>query len=222
MHLRSKPWAQPWLAEHTDLVIDQTRAQAQRGKWQQLFDKRQPIHLEIGSGKGQFIKEMAKQHPDINYIGMEIQETAVAIAARKSFEEVGVLPNLRYLYGNGSGVETYFEPAEVQKIYLNFSDPWPKKRHESRRLTYPSFLRSYQAVLPAAGEIEFKTDNRHLFEYSLLTMLNFGLQMTPADLSLDLHADEDKVAGNVETEYEQKFLAKGQPIYWLRAHLEDK
>ncbi|MFC4760632.1 tRNA (guanosine(46)-N7)-methyltransferase TrmB [Fructobacillus durionis] len=218
MHLRSKPWAKPWLEEHTDLVIDQTRAQEQKGHWQDLFDKEQPIHVEIGSGKGQFILGMALAHPEINYIGMEIQETAVAIAARKSFDQVGILPNLRYLYGNGSGVETYFEKAEIQKIYLNFSDPWPKTRHEARRLTYKSFLASYKAVLPDGGEVEFKTDNRHLFEYSLVSFMNFGMRWTAEDYTMDLHADADKVEGNVKTEYEEKFLAKGQPIYKIKAH----
>ncbi|GAP00502.1 tRNA (guanosine(46)-N7)-methyltransferase TrmB [Fructobacillus ficulneus] len=218
MHLRSKQWAKPWLEAHTDLVIDQEHAQEKRGQWQAIFDQAQPIHVEIGSGKGQFIMEMAKKNPDINYIGMEIQETAVAIAARKSFDAVGILPNLRYLYGNGSGVETYFEKGEIAKVYLNFSDPWPKSRHESRRLTYKTFLSSYQAVLPDGGEVEFKTDNRHLFEYSLVSFMDFGMRWTPADYTLDLHADADKVEGNVETEYEQKFMALGQPIYKVKAH----
>jgi tRNA (guanine-N7-)-methyltransferase len=167
MHLRAKPWASAWLTEHSDIVIDQKQATEQIGKWQMLFDQKNPIHVEIGSGKGQFILGMALAHPEINYIGMEIQETAIAIAARKSFEQVGKLPNLRYIYGNGNGVETYFEKAEVAKLYLNFSDPWPKARHESRRLTYKSFLKSYEAILPEKGEVEFKTDNRHLFEYSM-------------------------------------------------------
>ncbi|MBS9335893.1 tRNA (guanosine(46)-N7)-methyltransferase TrmB [Fructobacillus papyrifericola] len=218
MHLRSKPWAKPWLEAHQDLVIDQDRAQELKGQWQGIFDKNQPIHVEIGSGKGQFILGMALAHPEINYIGMEIQETAVAIAARKSFDQVGVLPNLRYLYGNGSGVETYFEKSEIEKIYLNFSDPWPKTRHEARRLTYKSFLSSYKAVLPDGGEVEFKTDNRHLFEYSLVSFMDFGMRWTAEDYTMDLHADPDKVEGNVKTEYEEKFLAKGQPIYKVKAH----
>lgn len=218
MHLRAKPWAANWLSAHSDIVITQEKATQQIGKWQDLFNNPQPIHVEIGSGKGQFILGMALAHPDINYIGMEIQETAVAIAARKSFDQVGKLPNLRYIYGNGNGVETYFKKAEVEKIYLNFSDPWPKTRHESRRLTYKTFLKSYEAVLPDSGEIEFKTDNRHLFEYSIVSFMDYGMRWTPEDYTLDLHEDEEKVAGNIETEYEQKFLAKGQPIYKIKAH----
>ena len=218
MHLRSKPWASDWLAEHSDIVIDQDRATAQIGQWQSLFDQEQSIHLEIGSGKGQFILGMALAHPEINYIGMEIQETAIAIAARKSFDQVGTLPNLRYIYGNGNGVETYFEKGEVSKVYLNFSDPWPKKRHESRRLTYKSFLKSYEAVLPEHVDVEFKTDTLNLFEYSMVSFMDYGMRCTPEDYTLDLHADEDKVQGNIETEYEQKFMAKGQPIYKIKAH----
>ncbi|MBZ6013892.1 tRNA (guanosine(46)-N7)-methyltransferase TrmB [Leuconostoc gelidum subsp. gelidum] len=218
MHLRAKPWASAWLTEHSDIVIDQKQATEQIGKWQMLFDQKNPIHVEIGSGKGQFILGMALAHPEINYIGMEIQETAIAIAARKSFEQVGKLPNLRYIYGNGNGVETYFEKAEVAKLYLNFSDPWPKARHESRRLTYKSFLKSYDAILPEKGEVEFKTDNRHLFEYSMVSFVNYGMRWSTNDYSLDLHQDDEKVAGNIETEYEQKFMAKGQPIYKIKAH----
>ncbi|GMA68405.1 MAG: tRNA (guanosine(46)-N7)-methyltransferase TrmB [Leuconostoc gelidum] len=218
MHLRAKPWASAWLTEHSDIVIDQKQATEQIGKWQMLFDQKNPIHVEIGSGKGQFILGMALAHPEINYIGMEIQETAIAIAARKSFEQVGKLPNLRYIYGNGNGVETYFEKAEVAKLYLNFSDPWPKARHESRRLTYKSFLKSYEAILPEKGEVEFKTDNRHLFEYSMVSFVNYGMRWSTNDYSLDLHQDDEKVLGNIETEYEQKFMAKGQPIYKIKAH----
>ncbi|WEV55045.1 tRNA (guanosine(46)-N7)-methyltransferase TrmB [Leuconostocaceae bacterium ESL0723] len=218
MHLRSKPWAKGWLQDHPDIVISQDKAETMAGHWQDIFDKEQPIQLEIGSGKGQFIMNQAVAHPGINFIGMEIQETAVAIAARKSFDQYGKLPNLRYIYGNGSGVDTYFNKGEVSKIYLNFSDPWPKTRHERRRLTYKTFLQAYQQVLPDGGEVEFKTDNRHLFEYSLVSFMNFGMRWQPEDYSLDLHADPDKVAGNIETEYEQKFLAKGQPIYKVKAH----
>jgi len=218
MHLRAKPWASAWLTEHSDIVIDQKQATEQIGKWQMLFDQKNPIHVEIGSGKGQFILGMALAHPEINYIGMEIQETAIAIAARKSFEQVGKLPNLRYIYGNGNGVETYFEKAEVAKLYLNFSDPWPKARHESSRLTYKSFLKSYEAILPEKGEVEFKTDNRHLFEYSMVSFVNYGMRWSTNDYSLDLHQDDEKVLGNIETEYEQKFMAKGQPIYKIKAH----
>jgi tRNA (guanine-N7-)-methyltransferase len=213
LRLRKKTWAEPWLAEHSDLVITQERATGLQGNWQSIFEKNQPLHVEIGTGKGQFIIGMAKKYPDINFIGMEIQEAAVAVAARKADEDVVDLPNLKFIYGDGAGVETYFSNGEVSKIYLNFSDPWPKTRHESRRLTYRSFLAGYRAVLPIEGQLEFKTDNRGLFEYSLYSFADFGMDFFKDGISLNLHADPELMANNVETEYEQKFSEKGFPIY---------
>ncbi|TYC47809.1 tRNA (guanosine(46)-N7)-methyltransferase TrmB [Weissella muntiaci] len=213
MRLRNKKWARPWLVEHADLVIDQEHAVALQGKWQTIFAAEQPIHVEIGTGKGQFIIGMAKKYPSINFIGMEIQDSAVAVAARKAFDDETDLPNLKFIYGDGAGVETYFTTGEVSKIYLNFSDPWPKTRHENRRLTYKSFLSGYQAVLPKGGELEFKTDNRGLFEYSLYSFAQYGVTFMPDGLSLNLHQDSEKMLDNVETEYEQKFSEQGFPIY---------
>lgn len=213
MRLRNKKWAQPWLENHADLVINQDLAVSLKGNWQSIFTKEQPLQIEIGTGKGQFIIGMAKKYPDINFIGMEIQEAAVAVAGRKADEDESELPNLKFIYGDGAGVDTYFAKGEISKLFLNFSDPWPKTRHESRRLTYKSFLKSYQAVLPAGGELEFKTDNRGLFEYSLYSFANFGIRFNPAGISLNLHEDEDKMIDNVETEYEHKFASQGYPIY---------
>ncbi len=218
MHLRAKPWASDWLTNHSDIVIDQDKATDQIGQWQKLFDQNQPIHVEIGSGKGQFILGMALAHPEINYIGMEIQETAIAIAARKSFDQVGKLPNLRYIYGNGNGVETYFEKSEIDKIYLNFSDPWPKKRHEKRRLTYKTFLAVDEQILRPNGEIHFKTDNQGLFEYSLASFSQYGMILK--QVWLDLH--QSQFEGNIMTEYEEKFSSKGQRIYRVEAQFQDK
>ncbi|MBM7617442.1 tRNA (guanine-N7-)-methyltransferase [Weissella uvarum] len=213
MRLRNKKWAGPWLEAHDSLVINQQAATELKGNWQSIFPTQRPLQIEIGTGKGQFIIGMAKKYPEINFIGMEIQEAAVAVAARKADEDPDELPNLKFIYGDGAGVETYFEKGEVSKIFLNFSDPWPKTRHESRRLTYKSFLAGYQAVLPAGGELEFKTDNRGLFEYSLYSFNQFGLEFLPDGISLDLHADPEKMVDNVETEYEQKFSERGFPIY---------
>ncbi|WP_257607462.1 tRNA (guanosine(46)-N7)-methyltransferase TrmB [Weissella sagaensis] len=213
MRLRNKKWAQPWLENHTDLVIDQEHAVALKGNWQNIFAKKQPLQIEIGTGKGQFIIGMAKKYPEINFIGMEIQEAAIAVAARKADEDEASLPNLKFIYGDGAGVDTYFAKGEVSKLFLNFSDPWPKNRHETRRLTYKGFLKSYQAVLPAGGEIEFKTDNRGLFEYSLYSFANYGIKFDPTGISLNLHEDTDKMVNNVETEYEEKFSSRGFPIY---------
>ena len=213
MRLRNKKWTSPWLADHTDLVITQDRATGLQGNWQSIFEKVQPLYVEIGTGKGQFIIGMAKKYPEINFIGMEIQEGAVAVAARKADEDPVDLPNLKFIYGDGAGVETYFTKGEVSKLFLNFSDPWPKSRHETRRLTYKSFLEGYQAVLPAGGELEFKTDNRGLSEYSLYSFANFGIEFYKDGISLNLHDDEEKMKDNVETEYEQKFASQGFPIY---------
>lgn len=213
MRLRNKKWTSPWLADHTDLVITQDRATGLQGNWQSIFEKVQPLYVEIGTGKGQFIIGMAKKYPEINFIGMEIQEGAVAVAARKADEDPVDLPNLKFIYGDGAGVETYFTKGEVSKLFLNFSDPWPKSRHETRRLTYKSFLEGYQAVLPAGGELEFKTDNRGLFEYSLVSFSQYGMKLN--GVWLDLHASDFE--GNVMTEYEQKFSNKGQVIYRVEA-----
>ncbi|AIG65530.1 tRNA (guanosine(46)-N7)-methyltransferase TrmB [Weissella tructae] len=213
MRLRKKMWAGPWIDDHADLVVTQKRATDMKGKWAGLFAKEQPIHIEVGTGKGQFIVGMAKKYPDTNFIGMEIQESAVAVAARKADEDEDDLPNLKFIYGDGAGVDTYFEKGEVAKVFLNFSDPWPKSRHETRRLTYKSFLEGYEAILPEGGELEFKTDNRGLFEYSLYSFAQYGITFLPNGISLDLHADEDKMVDNVETEYEQKFSERGFPIY---------
>ncbi|MDR3241917.1 MAG: tRNA (guanosine(46)-N7)-methyltransferase TrmB [Lactobacillaceae bacterium] len=220
MRLRNKKWATSWLDEHDELVITQDHATGMQGNWQSIFEQDAPLHVEIGTGKGQFIIGMAKKYPEINFIGMEIQESAVAVAARKADEDEQDLPNLKFIFGDGAGVETYFTRGEVSKIYLNFSDPWPKTRHESRRLTYKSFLEGYKTVLPAGGELAFKTDNRGLFEYSLYSFAEFGVHFQPNGISLNLHDDEDKMINNVETEYEEKFSAAGFPIYQFLGSFE--
>ncbi|MCT4396873.1 tRNA (guanosine(46)-N7)-methyltransferase TrmB [Periweissella beninensis] len=219
MRLRRKAWAADWLVAHNELVITQDKAVALKGQWESVFAKDQPIYIEIGTGKGQFIIGMAKQYPEVNFIGMEIQEGAVAVAGRKAVDDIAPLPNLKFIYGDGAGVDTYFAPSEVSKVYLNFSDPWPKTGHEKRRLTYKSFLKSYQNVLPVDGELEFKTDNRKLFEYSLGSFANYGL--TFDKVWLDMHnEDPENLAINIETEYEQKFKVKG-PIYKFLGHFTD-
>ncbi|MCM0582849.1 tRNA (guanosine(46)-N7)-methyltransferase TrmB [Weissella diestrammenae] len=220
MRLRNKKWASSWLDEHDELVITQDRATGLQGNWQSIFSNEAPIQVEIGTGKGQFIIGMAKKYPEINFIGMEIQESAVAVAARKAFEDEHELPNLKFIFGDGAGVETYFSNGEISKIYLNFSDPWPKTRHETRRLTYRSFLSGYQTVLPSGGELAFKTDNRGLFEYSLYSFANFGVKFVAQGISLDLHADEEKMQDNVATEYEEKFSTAGFPIYQFIGQFE--
>ena len=205
MRLRNKPWAKDALAAHPEMVI-QDPAQW-KGRWHERFGNNNPIHIEIGSGKGQFVSGMARQNPNINYIGIEIQESVLVVALEKAL--AADVPNLQLLHVNGGQVTDYFEDGEVDQIYLNFSDPWPKKRHAKRRLTHESFLVGYEKVLPPFGELHFKTDNHGLFEYSLASFSQFGLVLK--QVWLDLHQVD--FPGNVMTEYEEKFSAKGHPIY---------
>ena len=205
MRLRNKPWAKDALAAHPEMVIQDPAEW--KGRGHERFGNNNPIHIEIGSGKGQFVSGMARQNPNINYIGIEIQESVLVVALEKAL--AADVPNLQLLHVNGGQVTDYFEDGEVDQIYLNFSDPWPKKRHAKRRLTHESFLVGYEKVLPPFGELHFKTDNRGLFEYSLASFSQFGLVLK--QVWLDLHQVE--FPGNVMTEYEEKFSAKGHPIY---------
>ena len=136
-----------------------------KGKWREIFGNDHPIHIEVGSGKGAFITGMAKANPNINYIGIDIQKSVLSYALDKVLA-AGV-PNIKLLWVDGSDLTNYFADGEIDRLYLNFSDPWPKKRHAKRRLTHADFLKAYEQVLPLEGEIHFKTDNRGLFEYSL-------------------------------------------------------
>ncbi|GET12637.1 tRNA (guanosine(46)-N7)-methyltransferase TrmB [Ligilactobacillus agilis] len=211
MRLRNKPWAKPLIEANPQWVV--TNPSEYRGKWQERFEKVQPLYIEVGMGKGRFIVEMAKKYPHYNFIGLEMQTVATGIALKKQLVEQ--LPNLQLVCANGAGLTEFFATDEVAGIYLNFSDPWPKNRQEKRRLTYKSFLAAYKEIMVADGQLEFKTDNRGLFEYSLASLNNFG--MTFEKVWLDLHADEEAVVDNVMTEYEEKFSSKGQPIYKLAA-----
>lgn len=214
MRVRNKPWADDYIRDHQDYIVED--AENWVGKWSERFTKKQPIHIEIGTGKGQFIVEMAKQHPEINFIGIEIQKSVIAIALKKVV--AADLPNLQLVHTDGADVDTLFGKHEIDTIYLNFSDPWPKKRHAKRRLTSPKFLDSYKTILKTDAPVVFKTDNRGLFEYSLITFNNYGMYFDM--LSLDLHSSE-YMEDNVETEYEHKFSAKG-PIYKVEAYFNKK
>ncbi len=213
MRLRNKPWAADKLKAYPQFVIWEDSSV--KGNWQSRFETEQSIHLEVGSGKGRFMVEMAKAHPNINYIAMELQTSVVVSILESQIEEQ--LPNLRILHGHGGDLNDYFEKGEVSRVYLNFSDPWPKKRHAKRRLTSPKFLAQYQYILPSDGDIHFKTDNMGLFEYSLATMSQFGMAFR--EVWLDLHHSDFE--GNIMTEYEEKFSSKGQPIYRLEAYFPE-
>lgn len=209
MRVRNRKGAGELLANHPQYVI--SNPEECKGKWSEIFGNDHPIHIEVGSGKGAFITGMARQHPDINYIGIDIQLSVLSYALDKVL--AADVPNVKLLRVDGSSLTNYFAPAEISRLYLNFSDPWPKKRHEKRRLTYKTFLETYQEILPEKGEIHFKTDNRGLFEYSLASFSQYG--MTLQQVWLDLHASDFE--GNVMTEYEEKFSNKGQVIYRVEA-----
>lgn len=163
MRVRKRKGAEEHLANHPQYVI--LEPEAAKGKWHELFGNDNPIHIEVGSGKGAFITGMAQQNPDINYIGIDIQLSVLSYALDKVLASGA--ENVKLLRVDGSALTNYFEDGEVDMMYLNFSDPWPKSRHEKRRLTYKTFLDTYKQILPENGEIHFKTDNRGLFEYSL-------------------------------------------------------
>lgn len=214
MRVRNRPGAAEMLAAHPNFVISDPTLW--KGKWNELFGNDHPIHIEIGMGKGQFITGMAKAHPEINYIGVEMQVSVVSIALDKLIEQP--LPNLKLLHVDGSALTEYFADSEVDQIYLNFSDPWPKKRHEKRRLTYKTFLAVDERILRPNGEIHFKTDNQGLFEYSLASFSQYGMILK--QVWLDLH--QSQFEGNIMTEYEEKFSSKGQRIYRVEARFQDK
>lgn len=201
------------LAAHPNFVISDPTLW--KGKWNELFENDHPIHIEIGMGKGQFITGMAKAHPEINYIGVEMQVSVVSIALDKLIEQP--LPNLKLLHVDGSALTEYFADSEVDQIYLNFSDPWPKKRHEKRRLTYKTFLAVDEQILRPNGEIHFKTDNQGLFDNSA-SFSQYGMILK--QVWLDLH--QSQFEGNIMTEYEEKFSSKGQRIYRVEAQFQDK
>ena len=212
MRVRNRKGATELLEAHPQYVI--LNPADAKGRWREIFGNDHPIHVEVGSGKGAFVSGMAKANPEINYIGIDIQKSVLSYALDKVLATD--VPNIKLLWVDGSDLTDYFEEDEIDRLYLNFSDPWPKKRHEKRRLTYQSFLATYQQILPENGEIHFKTDNRGLFEYSLVSFSQYGMKLK--GVWLDLHASDFE--DNVLTEYEQKFANKGQVIYRVEAAFE--
>ncbi|MCY7017905.1 tRNA (guanosine(46)-N7)-methyltransferase TrmB [Streptococcus sanguinis] len=212
MRVRNRKGATELLEAHPQYVI--LNPADAKGRWQEIFGNDHPIHVEVGSGKGAFVSGMAKANPEINYIGIDIQKSVLSYALDKVLATD--VSNIKLLWVDGSDLTDYFEEGEIDRLYLNFSDPWPKKRHEKRRLTYQSFLATYQQILPENGEIHFKTDNRGLFEYSLVSFSQYGMKLK--GVWLDLHASDFE--DNVLTEYEQKFANKGQVIYRVEAAFE--
>ncbi|MCQ2008696.1 MAG: tRNA (guanosine(46)-N7)-methyltransferase TrmB [Sporolactobacillus sp.] len=209
MRVRHKPWAKGKLDQYSDIVIQSPKEY--NGEWRDLFKRDAPLHVEIGSGKGRFITGMAKKYPMINFIGIELHESVIVTALDNCLNEN--LENVRLINEDARGLTEFFAEDEVDALYLNFCDPWPKNRHEKRRLTYSAFLAQYEYVLKKGGILNFKTDNQGLFEYSLESFSKYGFVLQ--NISLDLHHSGTK--DNVVTEYEEKFSGKGQRIYRCEA-----
>ena len=208
MRLRNIPRADGVIDAHRAVI---KKPEEQRGQWAQVFGNEKPIQIEIGMGKGQFILNMAKAHPEINFIGIERYSSVLLRALEKyDTEEFENLENIRFICMDAREIENVFALSEVDKIFLNFSDPWPKARHAKRRLTSREFLARYEQVLKKDGVVEFKTDNRGLFEFSLEEVRESDWNLEVC--TFDLHHDEELVKGNVMTEYEEKFSSMGNPI----------
>lgn len=205
MRLRNITGSREVIADSIYVVHDE---QSCPGKWQEIFGNDHLIHIEIGMGKGKFIHTMAKLHPQINYVGIEKYSSVLLRAIQKMEEEE--LPNLKFIRMDAEDITSVFAPGEVDRIYLNFSDPWPKDRHAKRRLPSREFLARYDVILKAEGELEFKTDNRELFDFAVQELEVAGWQAKV--ITYDLHSDSALMAGNVMTEYEEKFSAMGNPI----------
>ena len=179
-----------------------------KGNWSVIFQNDHPIHIEIGMGKGQFILQLAEQNPRINYIGIEMYSSVLYRALEKRAQTE--LDNLYFLRFDAKYLNDIFANGEVDRIYLNFSDPWPKERHAKRRLTSPNFFGIYDTILTKDGIIQFKTDNRELFDFSVQT-IEESSQWHIDEITYDLH-HSNFLDGNIMTEYETRFVAEGKPI----------
>lgn len=214
MRLRNIPRADDVIEEHHVAIKNEKEC---KGKWHEIFGNEHPIHIEIGMGKGQFILNMAKAHSDVNYIGIE-RYSSVLLRALEMYDMEGYkeLTNIRFICMDAREIADVFEADEVDQIYLNFSDPWPKARHAKRRLTSQEFLARYEQILKKGNNLEFKTDNVDLFAFSL-EQLEGAKNWEMVSKTFDLHHDEEMNRGNIMTEYEQKFSAKGNPIHKMIA-----
>ncbi|MBE6160559.1 MAG: tRNA (guanosine(46)-N7)-methyltransferase TrmB [Lactobacillales bacterium] len=177
-----------------------------KGKYQELFNNNNPIYIEIGMGKGNFIIENAKKYPDINFIGIEKYDSVIVRAIEK-LENLEI-PNLKLIRMDANNIIDVFD-KEIDLVYLNFSDPWPKARHEKRRLSSHEFLKKYDLIFKNKKNIIMKTDNRKLFEFSIMSYTSYGYKIN--EISLDLYKDD--ITNNIPTEYEMKFNDMGFPIY---------
>lgn len=212
MRRRKKKGADIKLLSFDEFIFKGENVPANKGKWSEVFKNNNPIYLEVGTGRGQFITTLAKQNPDINFIGMELKEEVLVKGVEKACE--ANLDNMKFIWGDVNNILDYFEEKELSRLFINFCDPWPKKRWSKRRLTHSGFLTKYTLLLNDSGEIHFKTDNESLFEFSLNEISDFGLKLK--NISLDL-ANSDFSNENVTTEYEDKFMARNIKIFRCEA-----
>ncbi|MBQ9590848.1 MAG: tRNA (guanosine(46)-N7)-methyltransferase TrmB [Butyrivibrio sp.] len=207
MRLRNIAGSREVIADSAYTVKD---PQTKKGLWKkEVFGNSKPIHIEIGMGKGRFLMDLAELNPDINYVGIEKYSSVLLRAIQK--QEQRQLPNVIFIRMDAEEITEVFAPGEVDKIYLNFSDPWPKDRHAKRRLPSRQFLERYDKILKADGVVEFKTDNKDLFDFALEEVEPAGWNLDA--FTLDLHNDPVMNEGNVMTEYEERFSSQGNPIY---------
>ena len=204
--MRKVKWATDYLPTASCLVKEPSK---QAGNWKKLLDT-DTLHIEIGCGKGNYSLDMAKMYPDTGFIAIEKNESAAGIAAKK-YDEDTEKKRLKLIQDDASSIGEWFGPREVDVIHLNFSDPWPKDRHARRRLPSKEFLARYDQILVPDGKVEFKTDNRGLFDFALEQREIAGWNLDGC--TFDLHHDENMNEGNVMTEYEEKFSSMGNPIY---------
>lgn len=210
MRLRNIPGSREIIAENKWCVQNPC---AQKGNWNTLFGNQNPIHIEIGMGKGRFLMTLARNNPHLNYIGIEKYSSVLLRALQKIQEEP--LENVKFIRMDAENITEVFDIGETDRIYLNFSDPWPKDRHSKRRLTSKEFFARYDQILKTDGQVEFKTDNAGLFDFSLEQVELAGWKLT--SFTRNLHADTEMNKDNVMTEYEERFSAMGNPICKLIA-----
>ena len=216
MRLRNIPGSREAIAS-SEYVIHEDVMEEKRGHWQEVFGRESPIYIEVGMGKGRFITELAQTNPERSYVGIE-KYSSVLLRALEKREQLPELKNLYFLRMDAEDLPKVFAENEVEGIYLNFSDPWPKDRHAKRRLPSKEFLARYHRILKPEGRVEFKTDNRKLFDFALEQAREANWIID--SFTYDLHHDSKMMEGNVMTEYEERFSAQGNPIHKMIIHRE--
>jgi len=214
MRRRRKPGSKEKLLSHVEYVTE--TPQAYKGKWKKdWFKNDNPIHLELGAGRAAFSVKLAQKHPEINFIAIEIKEEVILPGVEQA-KELG-LENIAFVWVNIMNIHEIFDTDEIDHVYLNFSDPWPKRKHFKRRLTYRGFLEKYAEILKPDGWVEFKTDSDVLFEFTLNECAQLGLPMQ--DIGLDLH-NRNTLDEIITTDYEEKYIAQGKRIFRMLFGLE--